>query len=53
MQYDVVMMFRYFPEFLSSVYYCKHQVDVLTGGNVSIIDILYNDTALGFFTEVH
>ncbi|XP_029837085.3 A-kinase anchor protein 10, mitochondrial [Ixodes scapularis] len=40
-----------FPIFLRSSYNCKHQVDVLTSGNVSLADILYNDSALFYFME--
>ncbi|XP_064460446.1 A-kinase anchor protein 10, mitochondrial-like isoform X2 [Ornithodoros turicata] len=40
-----------FPSFLRSPYNCKHQVDVLTSGNVSLADILYNDSALFYFME--
>lgn len=40
-----------FPLFLRSPYNCKHQVDVLTSGNVSLADILYNDSALFYFME--
>ncbi|CAN7985412.1 unnamed protein product [Ixodes hexagonus] len=40
-----------FPTFLRSSYNCKHQVDVLTSGNVSLADILYNDSALFYFME--
>lgn len=40
-----------FPSFLRSPYNCKHQVDVLTSGEVSLADILYNDAALFYFME--
>lgn len=40
-----------YPNFLRSPYHCKHQVDVLTSGNVSLADILYNDSALFYFME--
>nr|XP_050028562.1 A-kinase anchor protein 10, mitochondrial-like [Dermacentor andersoni]XP_050028563.1 A-kinase anchor protein 10, mitochondrial-like [Dermacentor andersoni] len=40
-----------YPNFLRSPYLCKHQVDVLTSGNVSLADILYNDSALFYFME--
>lgn len=40
-----------YPSFLRSPYHCKHQVDVLTSGNVSLADILYNDSALFYFME--
>ncbi|XP_077511852.1 A-kinase anchoring protein pkaap isoform X2 [Amblyomma americanum] len=40
-----------YPNFLRSPYHCKHQVDVLTSGSVSLADILYNDSALFYFME--
>lgn len=40
-----------YPHFLRSPYHCKHQVDVLTSGSVSLADILYNDSALFYFME--
>lgn len=48
--YDV-MEKEYFQVFLSSDYFCKHQIDVLTSGNVVLEDILYNETALFYFME--
>jgi len=42
---------EYFNVFLSSDYFCKHQIDVLTSGNVVLEDILYNETALFYFME--
>ena len=42
---------EYFPDFLTSQFHAKHQVDVLTSGRVSLTDILYNDTALSILTE--
>lgn len=48
--YDV-MEKEYFQAFLSSDYFCKHQIDVLTSGNVVLEDILYNETALFYFME--
>lgn len=46
-----VMEKEYFPAFLRSDYFCKHQIDVLTSGNVILEDILYNETALFYFME--
>lgn len=46
-----VMEKEYFQVFLTSDYFCKHQIDVLTGGNVILEDILYNETALFYFME--
>lgn len=48
--YDV-MDREYFNVFLGSDYFCKHQIDVLTSGNVVLEDILYNETALFYFME--
>jgi len=42
---------EYFPDFLKSEFHAKHQVDVLTGGQVYLTDILFNDTALSHFME--
>lgn len=46
-----VMESEYFGAFLGTDYYCKHQIDVLTSGNVVLDDILYNETALFYFME--
>ena len=43
---------RYFPAFLTSSFYCKHQIDVLTSGKVFLSDILYNQNAMFYFMEV-
>ena len=45
-------IFSYYDGFKSSVYFCKHQVDILTGNKVFLNDILYNQTALFYFMEV-
>merc|ERR1711936_428371 len=52
-QHVVVEMLEteYFPDFLTSQFHAKHQVDVLTSGQVMLADILYNDTALFHFME--
>lgn len=42
---------EYYDGFKLSVYYCKHQVDILTGDKVYLNDILYNQTALFYFME--
>ncbi|GFS36419.1 a-kinase anchor protein 10, mitochondrial [Trichonephila inaurata madagascariensis] len=42
---------EYYPLFLRSSFHCKHQIDVLTSGNVFLADVLYNDSALFFFME--
>ena len=44
--------FRYFPTFLGSSHYCKHQIDILTSGKVFLSDILYNQNAMFYFMEV-
>lgn len=46
------IIFRYLNDFLKSEYHCKHQIDVLTSGNVQLEDILYNETAFFYFMEV-
>eukprot|EP00092_Neocalanus_flemingeri_P027098 GFUD01029385.1.p1 GENE.GFUD01029385.1~~GFUD01029385.1.p1 ORF type:complete len:656 (+),score=193.67 GFUD01029385.1:322-2289(+) len=46
-----ILEIEYFPDFLKSEFHAKHQVDVLTGGQVYLTDILYNDTALSHFME--
>ncbi|KAK9886114.1 hypothetical protein WA026_014901 [Henosepilachna vigintioctopunctata] len=46
-----VMEKDYLEPFLSSDYYCKYQIDVLTSGNVVLDDILNNETALFYFME--
>ncbi|XP_042908633.1 A-kinase anchor protein 10, mitochondrial [Parasteatoda tepidariorum] len=42
---------EFYPIFLRSSFHCKHQIDVLTSGNVYLADVLYNDSALFFFME--
>ncbi|XP_023716120.1 A-kinase anchor protein 10, mitochondrial isoform X2 [Cryptotermes secundus] len=46
-----IMEKEYFNDFLRSDFHCKHQIDVLTSGNVALTDILYNETALFYFME--
>jgi len=43
---------RYFPGFKQSVFHSKHQIDVLTGSQISLSDVLYDDVAFSYFTEV-
>ncbi|XP_059618960.1 A-kinase anchor protein 10, mitochondrial [Phlebotomus argentipes] len=38
-------------DFLDSIFYCKYCVDVLTGDNLHIRDILYSESALFYFLE--
>ncbi|XP_026478673.1 A-kinase anchor protein 10, mitochondrial-like isoform X2 [Ctenocephalides felis] len=42
---------NYFTHFLRSDFNTKHQIDVLTSGNVILEDILFNETALFHFME--
>lgn len=42
---------EYINDFLRSQFHCKHQIDVLTSGNVQLADILYNETAFFYFME--
>nr|XP_023014008.1 A-kinase anchor protein 10, mitochondrial [Leptinotarsa decemlineata] len=46
-----IMETEYCSAFLGTDYFCKHQIDVLTSGNVNLDDILYNETALFYFME--
>lgn len=46
-----IMEEEYFNEFLRSDFYCKHQIDVLTSGDVNLMDILHNQTSLFYFME--
>lgn len=43
---------EYFPSFKESVYYLRHQADILTRCDVTLRDVLYNQSALFYFTEV-
>ena len=45
-------MLRYFPGFMQSDFHCKHQIDILTGTQVQLADVLYNEAALFYFMEV-
>ncbi|XP_043272093.1 A-kinase anchor protein 10, mitochondrial isoform X2 [Venturia canescens] len=42
---------EYVNDFLRSEFHCKHQIDVLTSGDVKLSDILYNETAFFYFME--
>ncbi|WAR03614.1 AKA10-like protein [Mya arenaria] len=42
---------KYFADYKESVYHCKYQVDVLTGGKLHINDVIYNEQALFYFME--
>uniref|UniRef100_A0A158R4H9 RGS domain-containing protein n=1 Tax=Syphacia muris TaxID=451379 RepID=A0A158R4H9_9BILA len=39
----VFVFFRYFPEFLSSIYYLKHQLDAYSSGALRIADVLKSE----------
>ena len=47
-----LMDVEYFPGFLSSEFHCKHQIDLLTTTSVHLADIIYNDQAMFYFSEV-
>ncbi|XP_076637637.1 A-kinase anchoring protein pkaap isoform X1 [Colletes latitarsis] len=47
----VLLENEYINDFLRSEFNCKHQIDVLTSGNVQLTDILYNETAFFYFME--
>ncbi|XP_014296575.1 A-kinase anchor protein 10, mitochondrial isoform X1 [Microplitis demolitor] len=42
---------EYINDFLRSKFHCKHQIDVLTSGDVKLADILFNETAFFYFME--
>lgn len=48
-----IMQTRYYPEYVKSLHYCKHLIEVLSQENstVSITDILFDETALFYFIE--
>lgn len=46
-----LMKSEYFGAFLETDFFSKHQIDVLTSGNVVLDDLLYNETALFYFME--
>ncbi|XP_011143032.1 A-kinase anchor protein 10, mitochondrial isoform X2 [Harpegnathos saltator] len=48
--YDILEN-EYINDFLRSEFHCKHQIDMLTSGNVQLADILYNETAFFYFME--
>jgi len=50
--YSLFCVVSYFAGFKQSVYHCKHQIDVLSGSQLHLSDILYDDTAFSYFTEV-
>lgn len=43
---------EYFIEFLHSEFYYRYQLEIITGGKLSITDLIYNDTCLFYFMEV-
>ncbi|ELT87067.1 hypothetical protein CAPTEDRAFT_222842 [Capitella teleta] len=42
---------KFYSDFLSSEAHCQHQVDILTSTQVSLADVLYNESALFYFME--
>lgn len=44
---------RYWNSFVQTDMFCKYQVDVLTGGQVTLGDILLCDGLLSYFMEVY
>lgn len=50
-KYVYEKMEPYFNNFFQSHYHCKFQIDVLTSGNVTLQDILYNESILFYFME--
>uniref|UniRef100_A0A915K8J9 60S ribosomal protein L27a n=1 Tax=Romanomermis culicivorax TaxID=13658 RepID=A0A915K8J9_ROMCU len=47
-----IMQLRYYPDYLRSVLYCKHVLEVLDQRkNLTITDILYDETCLFHFVE--
>ncbi|XP_078080895.1 A-kinase anchor protein 10, mitochondrial isoform X1 [Mustelus asterias] len=47
----VTMEKEHFTEFLRSHHFCKYQIEVLTSGVVYLADILFNESALFYFSE--
>lgn len=41
----------YLNEFLESVFYCRYCMDILTNSSLTIVDILYSESALFYFME--
>lgn len=48
----IMMDKEHFTEFLRSHHFCKYQIEVLTSGTVYLADILFNESALFYFSEV-
>ncbi|KAJ8681225.1 hypothetical protein QAD02_017012 [Eretmocerus hayati] len=42
---------NYVDDFLRSEYHSKHQIDLLTSGNVKLVDILFDESAFFYFME--
>lgn len=42
---------NYFSHYVKSYYHCKYQVNLLTGDNLSLADILFHDRTLFYFME--
>lgn len=47
----IMMDKEHFTEFLRSHHFCKYQIEVLTSGTVYLADILFNESALFYFSE--
>ncbi|XP_069767731.1 A-kinase anchor protein 10, mitochondrial isoform X3 [Narcine bancroftii] len=47
----IMMEKEHFTEFLRSHHFCKYQIEVLTSGTVYLADILFNESALFYFSE--
>ncbi|XP_072099720.1 A-kinase anchor protein 10, mitochondrial isoform X1 [Mobula birostris] len=47
----IIMEKEHFTEFLRSHHFCKYQIEVLTSGTVYLADILFNESALFYFSE--
>ncbi|XP_042194593.1 A-kinase anchor protein 10, mitochondrial isoform X2 [Callorhinchus milii] len=47
----IIMENEHFTEFLRSHHICKYQIEVLTSGVVYLSDILFNESALFYFSE--
>lgn len=50
--YNCIIIFSYWNSFIQTDMFCKYQVDVLTGGQVTLGDILLCAGLLSYFMEV-
>ena len=44
---------NYWVEFVHSEFHYRYQLEVITGGKLTIADVIYNDTCLFYFMEVN